>query len=380
MQFNIQTTDLKKVIKAAYSVMASKNMMPILDNVLFRPMPEGWQAVSGTSDIQMVLDTALQLMSGTAEPFCVPAKPLADSVRELPAQLLTIDVDLKAHTLTVTHLNGSFKLNIQAADTYPILDTVGGELTSITLPTDLMVGTLVSGINFCANDEVRLVMTGVCLDLRLESYTFAATNGKKLMRHRTETGVPSPLQGAPMEIIVPLPVISALKNTAAGENITVECNRQKVLFRGDGFSICGPVVEGKYPNYDAVIPKEYEIEAVVQKSDIVSAIKRVRVFANQSSGIIKVSFKEGKMHLEGIDYDYGTSANEFVSVEVAMGADKTDTFRIGVNADYMLQELQLIQSENVRMRMTSHDRPIILREDPNSALTMLVMPMRLNEN
>lgn len=380
MQFNIQAIDLKKVIKAAYSVMASKNTMPILDNVLFRPMPEGWQAVSGTSEIQLVIDTALQLMSGTAESFCVPAKPLADSVRELPAQLLTIDVDTKAFTLTVTHANGSFKLPVQGAETYPILDTVGGELTSISLPTDVMVGTLVSGINFCANDEVRLVMTGVCLDLRLESYTFAATNGKKLMRHRTETGVPSPLSGAPMKIIVPQPVISALKSSAAGDNVTVECNGQKVLFRGEGFSICGPVVDGNYPNYDAVIPAECQIEAVVKKSDIVSAIKRVRVFANQSSGIIKVSFNGSDLHLEGIDYDYGTSATEQIGTEIAMGADKTEKFRIGVNADYMLQELQLIQSENVRMRMTSHDRPIILREDPNSALTMLVMPMQLNEN
>jgi len=374
MRFIVSSSALYSHLSAASRVMSSKNSMPILDCFLLN-IRDG-KATITASDSEKYFVTSVELieMSDNAM-FCIPAKTLMESIKELAEQPLTLEYNPGTNELIGIHQSGSFSVVGQSAEPFPIQQDINAEATKLIIPADM----LLNGINRClfatANDEIRLVMTGVYIDIKPESITFAGTDGRKLVRNLNTSIQP----GIEAGFILPKKVCSILKSVLAkGENeITINFDKEKALIQTADFELYFRLVEGRYPNYNAVIPSNNPYQATVDRSSLMSALKRVSVFCNQSSGLMKVHLENNLMKLTGQDNDYATSAEENLFCDYT-----NNPISIGFSCQFLLEIANILESDNLTIQLADPSRPGIVvpaEQDPQDEVLMLLMPMMLNE-
>ncbi len=374
MRFTVSSSALYSHLSAASRVMSSKNSMPILDCFLLN-IRDG-KATITASDSEKYFVTSVELIEMTENAmFCVPAKTIMESIKELAEQPLTIDYNPDTNELMGTHQSGSFSVMGQSADPFPIQQDINAEATKLSLPAS----TLLNGINRClfatANDEIRLVMTGVYVDIKNDSLTFAGTDGRKLVRNKNCTIQP----GFEAGFILPKKVCSILKSVVVknDENIDINFDSEKALIQTPEFELYFRLVEGRYPNYNAVIPSNNPFQATVDRSSLISALKRVGVFCNQSSGLMKVHLENNLMKLTGQDNDFATSAEENLFCEY-----NNSPISIGFSCQFMLEIANILEGESITLQLADPSRPGVIvptEQDANDEVLMLLMPMMLND-
>lgn len=348
--------------------------MPILDCFLLN-IRDG-KATITASDSEKYFVTSVDLidMSENAM-FCVPAKTLMESIKELAEQPLALDFNPNTNELIGIHQSGSFSVVGQSAEPFPIQQDINAESTKLTLPANV----LLNGINRClfatANDEIRLVMTGVFFDIKPDSITFAGTDGRKLVRNRN-TSIQPGFEGG---FILPKKVCSILKSvlTKNEEEITINFDNEKALIQTASFELYFRLVEGRYPNYNAVIPTNNPFQATVDRASLISALKRVSVFCNQSSGLMKVHLENNLMKLTGQDNDYATSAEENLFCDY-----NNSPISIGFSCQFMLEIANILEGDNLTVQLADPSRPGLIvpaEQDEQDEVLMLLMPMMLND-
>lgn len=374
MRFIVSSSALYSHLSAASRVMSSKNSMPILDCFLLN-VRDGKVTITA-SDSEKYFVTSVELIEMTDNAmFCVLAKTLMDSIKELAEQPLTLDYNPDTNELIGIHQSGSFSVVCQSADPFPIQQDINAEATKLTLPTNI----LLNGINRClfatANDEIRLVMTGIFLDINNDSITFAGTDGRKLVRNRN-TNVQPGFEGG---FILPKKVCAILKTVLAKgeEEIDINFDSEKALIQTADFELYFRLVEGRYPNYNAVIPTANPFQATVDRSSLISALKRVSVFCNQSSGLMKVHLENNLMKLTGQDNDYATSAEENLFCEYS-----NSPISIGFSCQFMLEIANILEGDSLTLQLADPSRPGLIvpaEQDENDEVLMLLVPMMLND-
>ena len=374
MRFTVSSSALYSHLSAASRVMSSKTSMPILDCFLLN-IRDG-KATITASDSEKYFVTSVELINMSENAmFCIPAKTLMESIKELAEQPLTLDYNPDTNELIGIHQSGSFSVVGQSAEPFPIQQDINAEATKLTLPTNV----LLNGINRClfatANDEIRLVMTGVYFDIKPDSITFAGTDGRKLVRNRN-TSIQPGFEGG---FILPKKVCSILKSvlTKNDEEITINFDNEKALIQTASFELYFRLVEGRYPNYNAVIPTNNPFQATVDRATLISALKRVGVFCNQSSGLMKVHLDNNLMKLTGQDNDYATSAEENIFCEYT-----NSPISIGFSCQFMLEIANILEGDNLTVQLADPSRPGLIvpaEQDPQDEVLMLLMPMMLND-
>ena len=374
MRFTVSSSALYSHLSAASRVMSSKNSMPILDCFLLN-IRDGKVTVTA-SDSEKYFVTSVELIEMTDNAmFCVPAKTMMESIKELAEQPLTLEFNPDTHELTGIHQSGTFSVMGQDADPFPIQQDINAEATRLALP----VNVLLNGINRClfatANDEIRLVMTGVYFDIKADSITFAGTDGRKLVRNRN-TSVQPGFEGG---FILPKKVCAILKSvlTKGEDEIQINFDSEKALIQTPGFELYFRLIEGRYPNYNAVIPGNNPFQATVDRGSLIGALKRVSVFCNQSSGLMKVHLENNLMKLTGQDNDYATSAEENLYCEY-----NNSPISIGFSCQFMLEIAAILEGESLTLQLADPSRPGIIvpaEQDPQDEVLMLLMPMMLND-
>lgn len=374
MRFVVSSSALYSHLSAASRVMSSKNSMPILDCFLLN-IRDG-KATITASDSEKYFVTSVELieMSENAM-FCVPAKTLMESIKELAEQPLSLDYNPDTNELIGIHQSGSFSVMGQNADPFPIQQDINGDATRLAMPTQM----LLNGINRClfatANDEIRLVMTGVYFDIKPDSITFAGTDGRKLVRNRN-TNLQPGFEGG---FILPKKVCAILKSvlTKSEDEIIINFDSEKALIQSADFELYFRLVEGRYPNYNAVIPTNNPFQATVDRSSLISALKRVGVFCNQSSGLMKVHLENNLMKLTGQDNDYATSAEENIFCEY-----NNQPISIGFSCQFLLEIANILEGDNLTIQLADPSRPGLVvpaEQEENDEVLMLLMPMMLND-
>ena len=374
MRFIVSSSLLYSRLSAASKVMASKNSMPILDNFLLN-VRDGKVTITASDSEKYFVTSAEVVEMSENGMFCVPAKTLMESIKELAEQPLTLDFNPDTYELIGIHQSGSFSVVGQNADPFPIQPDINSDSTRLTIPANV----LLNGINRClfatANDEIRLVMTGVFFDIKPDSLTFAGTDGRKLVRNRVTSIQP----GIESGFILPKKVCTILKSvlTKNEENVDINFDSEKALIQTPDFELHFRLVEGRYPNYNAVIPANNPYQASVDRVSLISALKRVSYFCNQSSGLMKVHLENNLMKLTGQDNDYATSAEE------NLFCDYTNTpISIGFSCQFMLEIANILEGENLTVQLADPSRPGIIvpaEQAENDEVLMLLMPMMLND-
>lgn len=374
MRFIVSSSALYSRLSAASKVMGSKNSMPILDCFLLNVRDGKVTITASDSEKYFITQVELVEMSDEAM-FCVPAKTIMDSIKELADQPLSLDYNPDSQEIIGIHQSGSFSVMGQPADPFPLPQDISSDAVSMNIPANI----LVNGINRClfatANDEIRLVMTGIYVDIKNDSITFAGTDGRKLVRNRNTALTPG-FEGG---FILPKKVCAILKSVLVKneEEINIRFDNEKALILTPEFELHFRLVEGRYPNYNAVIPTNNPFQATVDRAALIGALKRVSVFCNQSSGLMKVHLENNLMKLTGQDNDYATSAEE------NLFCDYSNTpISIGFSSQFMLEIANIQECESLTLQLADPSRPGIIvpaEQDPQDEVLMLLMPMMLND-
>ncbi len=374
MNIKLSSSALNGRLASASKMLSSKNAMPILDCFLIDINTDGQMTITASdSEKYFIANLPLLEQSGTGR-FCVPAKTLMESIREIPEQPITIEFDENSLELRGKHSTGQFSIMAQSADPYPMPRPVE-EGNAIDLPAEILLSGISRSLFATANDEVRLVMNGIFIDIKTDHLIFAGTDGRKLVKDITRNIQP----GFEGHFILPKKVATILKAVISKneENIRIVYTTDRATIITEDMTMHFRLIEGNYPNYNAVIPTSNPYRATIDRQAFASALKRVSVCCNKSSGLVKIELGYNEVHLTGRDNEYATSAEEHLMCEY-----NGNPISIGFSCQFLIEICNILDSESVILELADPSRPGLIRpaqEKENEELIMLLMPMRVEE-
>lgn len=374
MRFTISSTALNSRLLSLSRVINSKNTLPILDCFLFEV--RGGQLIVTASDSENVMQSTMPLESFEGEGmFAVNSQTIIDAVKELPEQPLNIDINLGELKIYVTYQNGYYDFPIQNAEEYPQVQAVDEGAISMTIDSGMLADNISRSLFATAQDELRPVMNGIYFDLTADYLAIVASDGHKLVRNKN-LNIKS---DAPSAFILPKKPATLLKNVLVkdGSNVMIRFDQHsaEITFT-DGKLNCR-LIEGRYPNYDSVIPKDNPNHIVIDRKSFIGALRRVLPFSSDSSQLIRYKVGNGQLELSAEDVDFSTRAKESITCEY-----EGTPMQIGFKGSSMLEILNNLQSENVAVRLADPSRAGVIEPDgqeENQEILMLIMPMLLND-
>ena len=374
MRFNLSSTALGSRLLTLSRVINSKNSLPILDCFLFS-VHDGQLTITA-SDSENVMRGSLNLENCEGEgDFAVNNHTILDAVKELPEQPLSLDVDMGEMKIYITYQNGSYNFPILNADEYPKAQTVSENATTITIDAGILSDNINRSLFATAQDELRPVMNGIYFDLQADSLAIVASDGHKLVRNKNFM-IKSDI---PASFILPKKPATLLKNVLSkdGGDVVIRFDdRSADISFAEGNLSCR-LIEGKYPNYNSVIPQDNPNQVTIDRKSLIGALRRVLPFASDSSQLIRFHVAAGLLELKAEDIDFATSAKESVTCEY--GGNPMD---IGFKGSSMLEILNNLESEDVTIQLADPSRAGIIipgAQPENEDILMLIMPMLLND-
>ncbi len=371
MNFVVSSSTLSKSLQSISGVLSTSNTLPILDNFLFE-IEDGVLNVSA-SDAETMIRTRIDIHSSEENlKICIPAKLLMDILKNLPEQPCTFKVDSSNFEIEIAYDNGKSKMVGFDGDDFPKTPEV--ENPSVIKITGDIITTAINKTLFATGvDDLRPVMSGVFCEFSPENITFVATDAHKLVRYtRTDSQATSS-----SSFILPKKPLNLLKSTVSSdEEVQLEYNDSNAVFTfGDIVLVCR-LIDGKYPNYEAVIPKENPNVLTIDRLQFLSSVKRVSIFANKTTHQIKLKLAGSELTLSAEDIDFSNEAKERITCNYS-GED----LEIGFNSRFLMEMLNNLDSKEVKLEMSEPSRAGLLmpaESNENEDILMLVMPVMLN--
>ena len=374
MKFIVSSSTLFSHLQAISRVINSKNSLPILDCVLIE-LQEGTLTMTA-SDNETTLSTTIEVSDYEGEgAFAISSKTILEALKENPEQPLDFNVNLETLAISVTYQNGNYNLIGQDAMEFPRLKQLSTNVVNLTIGAE----TLLSGINRCvfatADDELRPVMNGVYFDITPQDITMVASDGHKLVRNKAFS-VASNEKAA---FILPKKPSTLLKNLLPKEqgDVTISFDDSNALFTLENYQMNCRLIEGRYPNYNSVIPQNNPHKAIVDRTSFISALRRVSVFSSQASSLIKLSLEENAIVISAQDMDFSTSAEETLACQY-----DGKPMSIGFKSSFLIEILNNMTAQNVVIELADPSRAGVIvpeEQEENEDILMLLMPMMLND-
>ena len=362
MKFIVSSTALSSHLQAISRVINSKNALPILDCFLFE-LEDGTLSVT-VSDSETTMVTTVEVNeSDTNGRFAVVAKTLLDALKEIPEQPLTFDINPDNYEITVQYQNGKYSLMGQNADEFPQSATLGDNAVRVEMEASVLLGGINRSVFATADDELRPVMNGIYFDITTEDITMVASDGHKLVRCKTLAA-----KGNERAAFI-LPKKPA--------TLTIEFDERNAVFMLESYRMVCRLIEGRYPNYNSVIPQNNPHKVTVDRQQLVGALRRVSIFSSQASSLIKLRMQENQIVISAQDIDFSTSAEETQVCQYAGAA-----MSIGFKSTFLIDILNNISADEVVIELADPSRAgviIPVEQEENEDLLMLLMPMMLND-
>ena len=374
MKFIVSSTSLFSHLQAISRVINSKNSLPILDCFLIE-LHDGTLQMTA-SDNETTLSTSIEVNEFDEDGrFAVSSRTLLEALKEIPEQPLSFLINPENLEITVQYQNGKYSLMGQNADEYPKPQDLGTNAVQLTIPANV----LTDGVNRCifatADDELRPVMNGIYFDITLEDITLVASDGHKLVRNKTYEAHGTEKAA----FILPKKPANILKNLLTKEqgDVQIGFDDRNAIFTLENYQMVCRLIEGRYPNYNSVIPQNNPHKAIVDRASFISALRRVSVFSSQASSLIKLNLKENQINISAQDIDFSTSAEETLMCQY-----DGKPMSIGFKSSFLIDILNNIPSTNVIVELADPSRAgVIVPEEQgeDEDLLMLLMPMMLSD-
>lgn len=371
MKFIVSSSALLKQLSALSGVLSTSNALPILDNFLFQ-VDKGELKISA-SDLETTMTSTLNVESKDSGTIAVPARLLLDTLKTFPEQPLTFTIDKKKFAIEISSDYGKYKLTGHDGEDFPKIAEIESP-SSFEMDVDTLGKAISKTLFAVGSDELRPVMCGVFVQLEPNGITFVATDAHKLVRFKRNDAKSKKATS----YIIPKKPLTLLKNILSGSGkVTVEYNNTNVSFSFGNTLLVSRLIDGKYPNYDAVIPKENPNKMIVDREAFLNSIRRVSIFSNKTTHQVRLKVKGSELNISAEDLDFSNEANERLTCSY-----KGEDMEIGFNSRFLAEMLSNMDCEEVQFEMSSPNRAGVMVPSKGSSkeedILMLVMPVMLN--
>ena len=374
MKFIVSSTGLFSHLQAISRAINSKNSLPILDCFLLE-LIDGKLTITA-SDSETTLSTSLEVNEWSGDGrFAISSKTILDALKEIPEQPLTFDINLERLEITVLYQNGQYNMMVQNADEYPQAPALNDDAVRVSLGADVLLTGVNRALFAAGEDELRPVMNGVYLDITTEDITFVASDGHKLVRNKTFAAKGNEKAA----FILPKKPATLIKNLLSKEqgDVQIGFDDRNAVFTMENYSMTSRLIEGRYPNYNSVIPQNNPHRATIDRLMFISALRRVSVFSSASSSLIKLSLSTDRIQISAQDIDFSTSAEETL-----ICGYEGNPMSIGFKSTFLIDILNNMSSDEIVMELADPSRAGVIvpvEQEENEDVLMLLMPMMLND-
>ena len=374
MKFIVSSLKLLKAVQSLGGVINSNNTLPILDDFLFNISDNELKITASDLETTMIVTIQPDLVEGMGE-VTIPARLLIDILKNFPDIPVSFNIDEATLAIEITTGEGRYKMVGHKSDEFPQVPVLE-DASKWEIPADVLACGFEKTVFATGNDENRPVMTGVFMEMTNNGLNFVATDAHKLVRYR-RLDIKSETLAS---FIVPKKPINQLKNALSGkadETVIVEFNKTNASFTMSGFKLVCRLIDGKYPNYEAVIPKSNPNKLTIDRQLLLSAIRRVAIFSSKATHQIRFKITGQELTLTAEDLDYYNEAKERLSCNYS-----GDDMEIGFNSRFFQEMLGNLNQQEVLLEMSAPNRAgLIIPVDNQNAdedILMLLMPVMLN--
>lgn len=371
MKFIVSSSYLLKHLQVIGGIINNNNTLPVLDNFLFE-LNKNTLRVSA-SDLETTISGALNVESDSEGSIAVPAKLLLETLKTFPEQPLTF-VAKENNVIEISSGQGNYALAYANGEEFPKAIEISNP-SSTVVQADILATAISKTIFASGNDDLRPVMSGVFFQFSTENLTFVATDAHKLVKYTREDVKASETA----EFIMPKKPLNLLKSILAGseEDVLIEYNDSNAKFVFGSTELVCRLIDGKYPNYEAVIPKENPNKLVIDRNQFLSSVRRVSIFSNKTTHQVRLKIAGAELNISAEDMDYSNKAEERLTCSY-----QGDDIQIGFNSRFLTEMLSNLNSDEISLEMSLPNRAGILTPadglDEGEHITMLVMPVMLN--
>lgn len=373
MNFIVSSTALFSRLQGISRVIASKTSLPILECFLFE-LQDGILTLTA-SDNETTMVTSLEVNECDADGrFAITAKTLLDALKEISEQPLRFEVNPDNFETTIYYLNGKYNLMGQNADEYPQPTTLKDSAVRLEMDAEILLSGVTRSLFATADDELRPVMNGVYFDITTENITMVASDGHKLVRFKTSAAHGSERAA----FILPKKPALLIKNLLPKESgpVAIEFDDRNALFIMENYRMVCRLIEGRFPNYNSVIPTHNPHRVIAERAALLGALKRVSIFSSQASSLIKLRLDQNVIVISAQDIDFSVSAEESQTCQY-----EGTPMSIGFKSTFLIDILNNIQSDEIVIELADPSRAgviVPLEQNEQEDLLMLLMPMMLN--
>ena len=371
MKFIVSSSQLLKQLQVLGGVINSNNTLPILDNFLFELANNELQISS--SDLETTMTSVVEVESTDTGSIAINARLLLDTLKTFPEQPLTFKAESDS-TIEIISEQGKYDMAYFSGEEFPKAVELPSP-SSTEIPSHILATAISKTIFAAGNDDLRPVMSGVFFQFNSKELTFVATDAHKLVKY-TRTDVTADKSA---EFIMPKKPLNLLKGILSGSenNVTIEYNDTNAKFTFDNVVLVCRLIDGKYPNYEAVIPKENPNKLTVDRASFLNSVRRVSIFSSKTTHQIRLKMAGTELNISAEDLDYSNKADERLHCDY-----QGDDMQIGFNSRFLSEMLNNLSANDVLIEMSLPNRAGILTPidgtDEGEQVTMLVMPVMLN--
>src|SRR5262245_53906750 len=337
MKFIVSSSALLRQLQQINGVINANTVLPILEDFLFEIEKNKLTVVA--TDLETVMKIHMDIEAKDTGKVCIPAKILMDSLKNIPDQPLTFNID-KNFSIEITSDNGKYKIMGENPDNFP-KEPASDDATSFTMTASSLVTAINKTLFATSNDDLRPAMTGVFFELDKKGIQFVATDAHRLVRYKRKDSAAAKNDS----FIVPRKPLNLLKTAipANEDEITLSYNSNHFFVKHGTTQMSCRLIDARFPDYKVVIPTDNPYKLTVNKSDFQSALRRVSIFSNKSTNQVALNISGSELQLAAQDVDFSFEGNERMKCQYD-GEDLTIAF----NAKFLIEMLNAADSDEIK--------------------------------
>lgn len=371
MKFIVSSSALLKQLQHISGVINANTVLPILEDFLFEVEKNKLSVVA--TDLETVMRIQMDIEAKDSGKVCIPAKILLDSLKNIPDQPLTFNID-KNFGIELTSDNGKYKVMGENPDNFP-KEPSADDTTSFKATSSALITAINKTLFAVSNDDLRPAMTGVFFELDKKGMQCVATDAHRLVKYK-RTDVSCPKSD---NFIVPKKPLTLLKSAlpANDDEISISYNSNHFFVKHGTTQMSCRLIDARFPDYKVVIPADNPYKLVVNKNDFQGALRRVAIFSNKSTNQVVLSIAGSELELTAQDVDFSFEGDERMKCRY----DGED-LAIAFNAKFLIEMLSAADSDDIKIELSTPTKAGIIKpteKEDNEELMMLVMPLMLNQ-